>query len=123
LRTQTDNEAKFKKVNKNFDLKEICGSDQTTFDSQASVHDSGTSEKLKNFNNFIEMQRYLLKKPFEKIDESENRAKKRLTETENDIATKIKNTNLILSKNNSKLETEITKQAEDYQKRIEELEE
>jgi hypothetical protein len=36
------------------------------------------------------MQRYLLKKPFEKIEESEFRAKKRLVESENDFADKIK---------------------------------
>jgi hypothetical protein len=95
-KTLADYDAKFKKVNKNFDLKEICGSETGPIDGNAPVGESGNSEKLKSFTNFIEMQRYLLKKPFEKIDESEARSKKRILETENDIAVKLKNTNLII---------------------------
>ena len=55
LKTKEENGVIFKKINKNFDLKEICGNEHGTFDSQASVRDSGTSEKIKNFSNFIEM--------------------------------------------------------------------
>ena len=122
LKTKEENGAIFKKINRNFDLKEICGSDHGTFDSQASVRDSGTSEKIKNFSNFIEMQQYLLKKPFEKIDESENRSKKRQVEAENDTANKLKNINLIMGKNTTKLEEEIDKQAQAFEHKIFELE-
>lgn len=50
------------------------------------------------------MQRYLLKKPFEKIEESEARTKKKMLEAENDTASKLKNVNIVIGKNSTKFD-------------------
>ena len=72
----------------------------------------------KTFETFIEMQRYLLTKPFDKIDESELKAKRWIKDLNTDVTNRIVSTKKDLEDAETKFDEDLQKQILDTDEKM-----
>ena len=129
-------------INKNFDLKEIFsssasieepGTQKSVRESQASMagsvrkssvhsmrnsmHIAGQPVSQSSFKNFIELQKFLVKEPLKRIDDTEHYLKKLIEDLDAQVVNETSNTKELMSKLEEDTKNKFDKQLADYKER------